>query len=144
METIYAAEWIVAVITAALAAREAPEGEEVEPVGVYEDPAPEDATEIAVTFSYQTGNDVAPVGVPEIMATLDYTIQVSCPGRSDQPLLAIYDLVHEALLDRSNAGPTSSGGYVHGAIRLSPLKYTEDAGGVEYRHLGGNYRLFVS
>ncbi|MBI4496313.1 MAG: DUF3168 domain-containing protein [Chloroflexi bacterium] len=105
---------------------------------VYSDLAPQDAALPYVVFGQQAPHDVMGVGTARIMVTNVYQVKVVGQGGSYQPLQAAADQV-DALLHAASG--TASGGTVLACVRDAVIRYTETDDGVQYRHVGGLYRI---
>lgn len=108
--------------------------------GVYADLAPEDAVCPYIIFTFQSGRDVSTVNGARIFTAATYLVKVI----TDQPSYGAVRTVAEridALLHQAE-GHTPDG-TVYSCLREQPIRYTENAGGRAYRHLGGHYRLQV-
>lgn len=136
-ESLIADEWLVAIlsadatISAAVGAR------------IYSEMAPEDAIFPCIIFSMRpTARDVMGVGPNRIMAHLVYSIQAVGQYESYSPLQAIADRI-DVLLHGAKGNVASGAGSVLGCVRDGELRYPEVEDGVQYRHLGGLYRIMA-
>jgi len=107
---------------------------------IYGYVAPEDAALPYVVYSHQAGHDVQGVGPARIMANLIYQVKAIGSGSSFVPLRAIADRI-DALLQGASGGAVD--GRVLMCIREQPIEYVEIDDGIQYRHVGGIYRLWV-
>ena len=86
------------------------------------------------------GQDVAAIGGILIWAVLEYVVRVVDRASSWDPLVVPASEIDAALDD---TGGDVAGGTVHACTRLRPFLLPEVRNGVQYRHLGGVYRLLV-
>lgn len=84
--------------------------------------------------------DVGAIGGILIWAVLEYVVRVVGRTNSWDPLVVPASEIDVALDD---TGGAVSGGTVHACTRLRPFLLPEIRAGVQYRHLGGVYRLLV-
>ncbi len=133
MPTTVAEQWMYARLSGDTALNARVDGR------IFPDAVPQNETFPAVTFAFQSGTDEYGVGLSRYWTEMTYIVKAT--GRAD----AGTDL--EALADRIEAALsgavvfTTANGEVFYCFRESPVSYTEDDGGVEYRHLGGLYRI---
>lgn len=94
-----------------------------------------------VVFSAQSpGFDVMGVGTARVMLNCLYQVKVVVQDASFSGAKKAADRIDELL---HGATGTPAGGQVLGCVREGPLAYAEVSDGVEYRHLGGLYRIWV-
>lgn len=111
------------------------------PGGVHVDVAPETVEEYPyIVFNLQAPRDIRGVGPARIMADLLYTIKATTRGNSYLPLREIANRIDEIL---TAASGSAIGGNVLHVIREESIHFPETVNGVEYRHLGGLFRLYV-
>lgn len=107
---------------------------------VYEYVAPKGALYPFVLYSHQGSHDVRGVGPGRIMVSAVYQVKVVGQGASMAALTAAADRLDTLLQG-------ASGAVVDGAVlmcvRESPLAYAEVDSGVQYRHLGGLWRILA-
>lgn len=107
---------------------------------VYGYVAPQGAAMPFVLFAYQGGRDVRGVGPSRIMASALYQVKVVGEGASFSGLEAIADRL-DALLQGASGSVTD--GAVLMCVREQPIVYVEVDNGVQYRHLGGLWRIIA-
>lgn len=108
---------------------------------VYAYVAPDKAAFPFVVYSYQSGSDVYGSGKARIMSQLTYQVKAVGQGAGYTPLAPIADRIDALLHGAAGAIP---GLAVLSCIREAPVAYPElDDNGIQYRHLGGLYRLQV-
>lgn len=105
---------------------------------VYDTLAVESATFPYVVFRYQGGSDVRTNGAGRIMVSSVYQVKVIGKGVPFSSLTAAASRI-DALLNAKYGA--NSDGQVW-AVREQPIKYLELDNGVQYRHLGGLYRVW--
>lgn len=108
---------------------------------IYSYVAPTTATTPYVVFNAQSpGFDVMGVGTARVMLNCLYQVKVVVQDASFSTAKAAANRI-DALLHGATGAPT--GGEVLGCVREGPLAYAEVTDGIEYRHLGGLYRIWV-
>lgn len=140
IETVRVEQWLEGVLTGD-AALTSPLGKHPDTQQcVYSYLAPSGAKYPLVIYSYQGGHDVRGVGPGRIMVSALYQVKVVGQGTSFVSLRPIADRL-DALLQ------AASGTVVDGAVlmctREQPLAYVETANGIQYRHLGGLWRIIA-
>lgn len=108
---------------------------------VYADVAPLGTTAPWVIYSLTSASDVMGVGQARYWSRLQVLIRCTHVGESFAPVDALYQRV-DALLHGS-AGTVTGMGQVLSVIRQEPVRFTEQADGQQYRHLGGTYEFLV-
>jgi hypothetical protein len=103
---------------------------------VYHGLAPKEATFPRISFRMQTGVDVAAVGTKRILANQVWLVRAIGQTGSYSDLGPIAERIGELLEG------------VHGTvgvacIREQPFMMEESIDGVQYRHLGGLYRIIT-
>lgn len=94
-----------------------------------------------VIFAFQGGSDVYASGKARVMSHLEYQVKAVCEGATYTGIVAIADRLDALLHGASGATATVR---VMSCIRQAPLAYPEITDdGMQYRHLGGIYRLQV-
>ena len=106
---------------------------------VYDTLAVETATFPYVVFSFQGGSDVRTNGADRIMVSGLYQVKVVGKGGAFSSLTAAASRI-DVLLNAKYG--TNTDGEVW-AVRTQPIKYLEVSEGVQYRHLGGLYRVWA-
>lgn len=86
------------------------------------------------------GNDLGALGGILIWSVLEYAVRVVEQTDSWEAVEPLADEIATAL---DNTGGTVDGGVVHSCTRVRPFLLPEIRNGVQYRHLGGVYRLLV-
>ena len=104
---------------------------------VYAYVAPESASYPFVVYHQQAASDVGGVGPVIIAASLLYTVKAVTVGRSYSALDPIAARIHTLL-------HAQGGGNIIACVRESVFSLPEVDGGIEYRHLGGIYRIMVA
>lgn len=108
---------------------------------IYSYVAPATAATPYVVFNAQSpGLDVMGVGTARVMLNSLYQVKVVVQDASFNGATAAANRI-DALLHGATGTPT--GGQVLGCVREGPLAYAEVSDGIEYRHLGGLYRIWV-
>lgn len=114
---------------------------------IYQGKAPQGAMFPAVVYQHQGGSDVrGATEATRIGANLLYVVRgVAQAERFTGDLQTIEERIDARLHRTSGAVVLNSVtlGEVIACVRLQPFDLTEDEEGVEWRHLGGIYRLFV-
>jgi hypothetical protein len=133
-EGVIAEQWLVGVLLG--------DAEVAALVGerVYSELAPQGAVMPYVTIQNQASVDVLGVGSRRIMSELVYVVRAVGRGASYVGLAPIADAIDRVL--HLSRGETEEG-WVLGCRREQPFRRPEVTSGVQYRHLGGLYRLWV-
>lgn len=125
-------------VQAAMAAAGVPEDTEY----VFSDEAPADAPNPFLVFTLNDGTDVRAIASTpfRVMTNGLYLVKAVCEGPSYGPLRPIVAAMDAAI---SGPGNSTDNGVVFGCARDTPIRYAEPAtaGGRQYRHLGGLYRI---
>lgn len=133
-ECVVAEQWLVgalrddAAVTALVGSR------------VYSELAPQGAAMPYVIVQNQASVDVLGVGSRRIMSELLFVVQAVGRGASYAVLAPIADAIDAAL---HLAGGVTAEGRVLGCRREEPFRRPEVTNGVQYRRLGGIYRLWT-
>ena len=106
----------------------------------YSTIAPEGVAQPFIVYSQQSPSDLMGVGPARIWASFLYLVKVSGQINSYLPLKATADAIDTAL---HGASGTVADGAILDCIRERPFSLVEVTNGVEWRHLGGLYRLKV-
>lgn len=85
--------------------------------------------------------DMSAIGSILIYAVLEYVVRVVGRTNSWDPLLTAAAEIDAALADTD--GVVTPDGTIHACTRLRPFLLPEIRNGVQFRHLGGIYRLLV-
>lgn len=108
---------------------------------VYSGTAPAGATAPYVVIQVQSpGDDLYTVGAFRVWADPLFIVKAVAPTRSWGTLTAVADAIDAAL--HSTDGSVT-GGTIYECVRERPFSLIETANGVEFRHLGGFYRVRV-
>lgn len=107
---------------------------------IYSYLAPPTAALPFVLFAHQAGRDVRIVGGRRVLVDMVYQVKAVGSGGSFQPLKSIADRL-DALLQGASGSVVD--GVVYMCVREQPLAYVEVEKGVEYRHLGGFWRIIA-
>lgn len=102
--------------------------------------APEGTQSPYGIFAYHAGHDVRGVGPARIMSSTVYQVKIVATRENyaNQRLAASRI---DALLQAASG--TTAAGRILACVRESEVNYKEVSNGVEYRHLGGLYRIYV-
>jgi hypothetical protein len=118
--------------------------------------APPGATLPYVVYSHQSGRDVRALGPTRIMTDMVYQIKAIGSGGSFAPLKSIVDRLDDLLqgaagvvidprsdiMTRGLAGQLIRR-HVLMCVREQPIAYVEVEDGMQYRHLGGLWRIIA-
>lgn len=113
---------------------------------IYADVVPDQAVYPLVLFQFRPpGKDLMTLGTTRVFSELSYSVRGVIAAKSYSGLTAVADRI-ESLLH--GASGTTNDGTIFGCVRTSPLALIEqedakDGTKIDYRHLGGVYRLFV-
>ncbi len=107
---------------------------------IYEDVAPPKAAYPLIVYHVQDGHDVNGVAGARILTQEVYVVKAVHRDTSYSSLKAIAKRIDELI--HTASGQTTDGDLV-ACIREQPLKFLAIEDGVEYRHLGGIYRLWI-
>lgn len=103
--------------------------------------APTGTTEPYVVIQVQSpGNDLYVVGAYRLWTDPLFLVKAVAQTESWGTLTATADAIDTALHDQAGA---VSGGTIFECVRERAFSMIENGGGVEYRHLGGFYRVRV-
>lgn len=134
IETLRAEQWLYTVLSGDTTLSSLVGGR------IYSYLAPQDAVLPFVVYSHQAGHDVRGVGPTRIMTSLVYQVKAVGQGGSFQPLKAIADRL-DVLLQGASGSVVD--GTVLMCVREQPVEYVEVENGVQYRHLGGLWRIIA-
>jgi hypothetical protein len=136
-------EWMVAALTGSqeLADALALELADV-PQRVWDSVPSTDADLPYIILTVSTPVDVGAVPMVEVMARSEATALVVGQVESYDAINPVAIAVHHALQGQINI-PLSGGGTMLSSRRLRAVAYPEQTNGVEYRHLGGTYEVYV-
>lgn len=93
-----------------------------------------------IQFNFQGGSDVGAVGAIRIMLTGLWQIKAIVQADSFAPAKPIADRIDTLL---HGAAGAVADGVILGCVREQPIAYVEVDNGLQYRHLGGLYRVYV-
>ena len=129
-ETLVIDRWLADTIATAL--------DGIEHGGVFSDVAPPGASLPFVVFSLADSADVYAVGSIRVMTDATYLVKAVGPEASYEQVGALADAIDDAL---HAASSLTDDGFIVWCHRERPLRYAEEAGDEQYRHLGGYYRI---
>lgn len=107
---------------------------------VYGEVAPENAPLPHIIFMSRSGTSWRVMRPQRLGSTLEYVVKVVGKGASYVALNEAATRI-AALLDGKRGA--AEGGHVLSSAHIQPVAYPETSQGVQYRHLGGLYRLNV-
>lgn len=116
-------------------------GAPVDPPRIYSDLAPLGTQPLWVIYSVQSSADVMGIGQARYMARLLVLVRVTDVAESYADAGAAYQRV-DALLHGAS-GTVAGVGEVLSVIRQEPVRFTEQADGQQYRHVGGTYEFLI-
>jgi len=134
LETVRVEQWLYRVLSQDMTLGDMVGGR------IYAYVAPQDAPFPFILISHQAGHDVRGVGPARVMVSLVYQVKVVGQGGSFAPLQPIADRI-DALLQGASGAVVD--GQVLMCVREQPVAYVEVDDGVQYRHLGGLYRIIA-
>lgn len=110
---------------------------------VFLDMAPVGTQSPFVVYSLQNSSDVGAVGGRGVvLSRLFYTVKGVCEGASYTPILAVANRIQAVLHKPHNV--VVDGWLIQGIQRQKTLQYPERFDDTSFRHLGGEYRVFVN
>lgn len=136
-------EWMVAALTGSQELADAlqvPPGDVA--ARVWDSPPPLDADLPYIILTVTEPVDVGGVPMVEVMARSEATAMVVGQAEAYDPIQPVAVAMHHALQGVTSV-PLNGGGTMLSARRLRSIAYPEQVNGVEYRHLGGTYEVFV-
>lgn len=107
---------------------------------IYADTAPANSPFPLIVFGFMSASDVMEVGQTRFMGRATYLVRGIGQTRSKQALEALAAAIDAAL---HRQGGSVTGGVVLSCTREEPFSLAEQLDGVDYRHLGGLYRIAV-
>lgn len=134
VETLVAETWLAAVLSGDSVLNTAVGGR------IYGYVAPQGTPLPFVLFQQQAARDVAGVGPSRIMSNLLYIVKVIGQTNSFTSLEAAANRIDAVL---QAASGTNVRGAVYACVREAPFALVESTDTGQYRHLGGQYRLFA-
>jgi hypothetical protein len=108
---------------------------------IYGYVAPPQTTYPLVIYQYQAGHDVGGVSAVRIMSQEVYVVKAVGRDTSFSTLKPIAKRIDELL---HRASGSTADGQVLACVREQPFRMVEVEDGIEYRYLGGIYRIFVA
>lgn len=110
---------------------------------IFADVVPQGETFPAVVYQLQAGTDVrTATGDGRIMINGLWLVKAIGDTDTFAGLAPIADRV-DFLLEESGGGAAGADGAVFTSMRESPFRLVEPDEGVQYRHLGGMYRIYA-
>ncbi len=110
---------------------------------IFRDIAPPTATLPYITFSLISSPDRNAIGARRRLFTRPLLlVKGMTEGTDERPADLIASAIDNALMGQNDLAP-SDGIAKLGVFREQPIAYVEEEQGVQYRHVGGNYRIFV-
>ncbi len=106
---------------------------------IYGQVAPRDAEYPLIVFQFQGGHDVSGVNATRIMTQEVYVVKAAAKSTSFEILKPIAARLDELLHGARGATPD---GVILACVREQPIKLVEIEDGVQYRLLGGIYRIY--
>jgi len=107
---------------------------------IYDGLAPQGAAFPFVVFNHQGGSDLRGVGSERVFNNSLYQVKAVTKGGSFSSGATIADRI-DALLQAASG--TTSDGVILGCVREQAIMLIEQQSGVEYRHVGGIYRIYA-
>lgn len=109
---------------------------------IYEDIAPQGTVPPYIIYSYESGADELTVNARGA-AVMTYAVRavVRSPYFTDAAPLARRI---NALLDHAAGSATLYPVIVNACVRIEPFRLAERTEGIDYRHLGGRFRIIAS
>jgi len=112
--------------------------------GIYDSLAPQGATWPNIVFQQQAPHDVLTAAGNERVMTSDlWLVRGIARQESYAGVLGTLADRIDANLHRAAGGAAGADGVVFTAVRLETFRSTEDDDGVQYRHLGGLFRIYT-
>lgn len=110
---------------------------------VHRNVRPPDGPLPCIVFQLIASPDVQAIGCRQRLFTRPiYLVKAITEGTDDIVGDAIATAIDNALVGQSDF--VGTGGLVKlGVYRLEPIEYVEQVEGVQYNHVGGQYRIFV-
>jgi len=108
---------------------------------IYEGVSPENTQFPFIRMQEQGSHDVLGVGGVRILVPSLWLVRAITRGESFTPIQSVADAIDTQLQGRYNV--INGSVYNLGGQRSSPFRLTEVDNGVQYRHLGGLYRLWA-
>lgn len=107
---------------------------------IYTHLAPDNTTFPYILISYQTSKDVVWVGANRVLTSINYVIRAITMAGSFSGIGNTAARINTVL---HAASGTVAAGVVLGCVRIAPFVMVDPGEGVQYRHLGGIYKLWV-
>lgn len=107
---------------------------------IYDGIAPEGAAFPYVVYSFQAGADTVVVGAARVLNSGLYLVKAVAETQSYSGPAEIADRIDDLLQAASGA---ADDGLILGANREQPIMYVEVVDTIQFRHVGGLYRIFT-
>lgn len=107
---------------------------------IYSHVVPASAALPSVIYQMQAAEDLMVINGRRVWADLVYVVQVVALAGAWEDVDAVADWMDAAL---HNGRGSYDGGMVYACTRERPFAFVEHDGDMQYRHLGGIYRLQV-
>lgn len=133
-EVIRVNEWLYTVLAA--------DSDVTDLVGtrIYDGLAPRGATYPVIIFNFLTGSDVMAVGSIRVMNSGLYQVKAVAQATSYADVSPVADAIDSAL---HRASGSVGDGAILACRREQPIVYIEQVNDLQYRHMGGLYRIQV-
>lgn len=109
---------------------------------IWDNPPPSDARLPYLYVFTSDPIDQGGVGMAEVMATTELTVQVIDQADGYEALQPLATALHQTLHGALNV-PLNGGGWMLSSRRVRQVAYPERTDGIQYRHLGGTYQVTV-
>jgi len=107
---------------------------------IYGYVAPQGTTGNMVVYNWQGGSDLNTVGSYRALVNGLWQVKAITQSNSFAAAKAIMDIVDDTL---HRASGSVSDALILACVRQAPVQYVEVTNGIQYRHLGGIYRIQV-
>lgn len=107
---------------------------------IYGYVAPQGTVGNMVIYNWMGGSDLVAVGGYRALVNGLWQVKAVVQGLSFAPGEAIMDLV-DGLIHRQTGSTSDS--LILSCVRQSPVQYVETTNGIQYRHLGGLYKIQI-
>lgn len=107
---------------------------------IFDGLAPQGSAYPFVVFNHQGGSDTLGVGAVRVLNSGLFQIKVVAQSDSYASGIAIADRIDEVL---HGAAGSKDGAYIASCVREQAIMLIEQSNGIEYRHVGGLYRLIT-
>jgi hypothetical protein len=110
---------------------------------VWSEVAPADTGSPWIVFQVTDAEDANALGgQPRIFSSVPIQVKAVGEARHWQQIAAVARLLYDNLHGQTNV-PIGNGGTILTVQRTGPIQYPEQAGGIEYRHLGHQFQVEV-